>query len=69
MISPWLFNVYIRRQLNVRLLGIGFELLGINCSMLERNQLLFADDTALAADHRSCVDWCVSLVEYAKEES
>ena len=32
--------------------------------------MLFADDTAQVADSdRSCVDWLVSLVEYAKEES
>ena len=51
--SPWLFNVYIYgvvREVNVRVLGKGLELLSANGSRFEINQLLFADDTALVAD-------------------
>ena len=63
VITPWLFNAYmdgVVREVNVRVLGKGLVLLSANGSRFEINQLLFADDTALAA---------VSLVEYAKEES
>ena len=51
--SPWLFNVYIDsvvREVNVRVLGKGLELLSANGGRLEINQLLFADNTALVAD-------------------
>ena len=50
MISPWLFNVYmdgVAREVNVRVLGKGLELLRANGGRYEINQLLFADDTAL----------------------
>ena len=50
---PWLFNVYINgvvREVHVRVLGKGLELLSANGGMFEINQLLFADDTALVAD-------------------
>ena len=50
---PWLFNVYmdgVVREVNVRVLGNGPELLGANCGRSEINQLLFADGTALVAD-------------------
>ena len=53
MISPWLFNVYIDaagREVKVRVLGKGLELLSANSGRFEINQLLFADDTALVAD-------------------
>ena len=53
VISPWLFNVYIDdviREVNVRLLGKGLELLSASGGRFKINQLLFADDTALAAD-------------------
>ena len=49
----WLFNVYmdgVVRQVNVRVLGKGLELLSANGGRFEVNQLLFADDTALVAD-------------------
>ena len=58
VISPWLFNVYLDsvvREVNVRVLGKGLELLSVNGGRFEINQLLFADDTA--------------LVEYTKKES
>ena len=45
---PWLLNVYIDgvvREVNVRVLGKGLELLSAN-----GGRLLFADDTALVAD-------------------
>ena len=38
------------REVNVRVLGKGLELLSMNCSRFEINQLLFADYTALVAD-------------------
>ena len=49
----WLFNVYMEgvvREVNVRVLGKGLELLSANGGRFEINQLLFADDTALVAD-------------------
>ena len=53
VMSPWLFNVYmdgVVREVNVRVLGKGLELLPSNGGRFEINQLLFADDTALVAD-------------------
>ena len=50
VMSPWLFNVYmygVVREVNVRVLLKGLELLSANGGMFEINQLLFADDTAL----------------------
>ena len=47
--SPWLFNVHmdgVVREVNVRVLGKGLELLSVNGGRFEINQLLFADDTA-----------------------
>ena len=38
------------REVNVRVLGKGLELLSVNGGCFEINQLLFADDTALVAD-------------------
>ena len=51
--SLWLFNVYmdgVVREVNVRVLGKGLELLSANGGRFEINQLLFADDTAQLAD-------------------
>ena len=51
--SPWLFNVYmysVVREVNVRVLGKGLELLSANGGRFEINHLLCADDTALVAD-------------------
>ena len=53
VMSPWLFNVYVDgvvREVNVRLLWKGLELLSANGGRFEKNQLLFADDTALVVD-------------------
>ena len=53
VMSVWLFNVYVNgviREVNVRVLGKGLELLRVNGGRFEINQLLFADDTALVAD-------------------
>ena len=53
VMSLWLFNVYmddVAREVNVRVLGKGLELLSANGGRFEINQLLFADDTALVAD-------------------
>ena len=38
------------REVNVRVLGKGLELLSANGGRFEINQLLFADDTALVTD-------------------
>ena len=51
--SPWLFNVYMDgevREVNVRVLGKGLELLSANGGRFVINQLLFADDTAIVAE-------------------
>ena len=51
--SPWLFNVFmdgVIREVNVRVLRKGLELLSANSGRFEINQLLFADDTAIVAD-------------------
>ena len=48
-----MFNVYmdgVFREVNVRVLGKGLELLSANSRRFEINQLLFADDSALVAD-------------------
>ena len=53
VLSTWLFNVYMTgvvREVNVRLLVKGPELLSANGRRFEINQLLFADDTSLVAD-------------------
>ena len=53
VMSPWLFNVYmdgVVREVNVRVLGKGLELLSANGGRFEINQLLFANDAALVAD-------------------
>ena len=53
VMSTWLFNVYmdgVIREVNVRVLGKGLELLSENGGRFEINQQLFADDTALVAD-------------------
>ena len=53
VMSPWLFNVYmdgVVREINITVLGKGLELLSVNGGRYEKNQLLFADDTALVAD-------------------
>ena len=49
MMSPWLFNVYmdgVVREVNVRVLGKGLELVSSNGGRFEINQLLFADSTS-----------------------
>ena len=53
VMCPWLFNVYtdgVVREVNVRVLRKGLELLRANGGRYEINQLLFSDDTALVAD-------------------
>ena len=72
-IKTGLFNVNmdgVVREVNVRVLGKGLELLSANGGRSEINQLLFADDTALMTDaEEKLYRLVVSLVEYAKEES
>ena len=51
--SPWLFNVHmdcVVRELIVRVLGRGLELLRANGGRFEINQLLFTDATPLVDD-------------------
>ena len=51
--SPWLFTVYmdgVVREVSVRMLQKGLELLSANGGRFEIKQLLFADDTAIVAD-------------------
>ena len=65
--SPWLVNVYmdgVVREVNVRVLGKGLELLSANGGKYEINQLLFADDTALVADSEEKL--CRLLSEYGR---
>ena len=53
VMSPWLFNVdmdCVIREVNVRVVGKGLELLSANGGRFEINHLLFADDTALVAE-------------------
>ena len=53
VMSPCVFNVYmdgVVREVNVRVLGKGLEMLSSNGGRFEINQLLFVDDTTLAAD-------------------
>ena len=57
--SLWLFNVYmdgVVREASARVLGKGLELLSVNDSRFEMNQLLFVDDTALVtgSEQKSC---------------
>ena len=68
VISPGLFNIYmdgdgVVREVNVRVLGKGLELLSTNGSRFEINQLLFVDDTALVADS---VKLCSLVSEFGK---
>ena len=61
--STWLFNVYmdgVVREVNVRVLGKGLELLSANGGRFEINQLLFADDTAPVADSQEKLGRLVS---------
>ena len=53
VMTAWLFNVHMAgvvREVNDMVLGKGLQLLSANGDRFEINQLLFADDTALAAD-------------------
>ena len=51
---------WVVREVNGRVLGKGgLELLSVNCTRSEINQLLFADDTALVADSEKLC-WLVS---------
>ena len=43
---------FVVREVNVRVLGKGLELLSVNGGRFEINQLLFTDDTALVADSK-----------------
>ena len=52
------------REVNVRALGKWLELPSANDGMLELNQLLFADDTALGADSEEKL--CRLVSEFAR---
>ena len=65
--SPWLFNIYmdgVVRQVNVRVLGKGLELLSANGGRFEINQLLFVDDTALVAGSEE--NFCKLVSEFGR---
>ena len=67
LMSPWLLNVYmdgVVREVNVRVLGKGLELLSANGGRFEINQLLIADDTVLVAD--SEVKLCRLVSEFGR---
>ena len=62
-----LFNVYINgvvREVNVRVLWKGLELLSANGGRFEINQLLFADDTAPVADSEEKL--CRLVIEFGR---
>ena len=52
------------REVNVRVLGKGLELLSANGGRFEINQLLFADDTALVADSEEKL--CRLVIEFGR---
>ena len=56
------------REVNVRVLWKGLELLSANGGRFEINQLLFADDTALVADSKKLGRLVSEFGEYTKEE-
>ena len=65
--SPWLFNIYmdgVVREVNIKVLGKGLELLSSNGGRFEINQLLFVDDTALVADSEEKL--CRFVSEYGR---
>ena len=67
LMSLWSFNVYMDgmvREVNVRELGKGLELLSANGSRFEINQLLCADDTALVADSEATL--CGLMSEFRR---
>ena len=67
VMSPWLVNEYmdgVVREVNVRVLGKGLELLSVNGGKFEINKLLFADDTALVADSEEKL--CRLVSEFGK---
>ena len=67
VMSPWLLNLYmdgVVREVNVRVLWKGLELLSANGGWFEINQLLFADDTALVSD--SDLKFCRLVREFGR---
>ena len=60
VMSPWLFNLYMDGEVNVRVLGKGLELLSGNGGRFEINPLLVADDSALVADSEEKLSRLVS---------
>ena len=62
--SPWLFNVYmdgVVREVNIRGLEKGLELLTANGGRFEINLQLFADDTTLSGR----TEWPLSVIPCA----
>ena len=67
VMSPWLGNEYmdgVVREVNVKVLGKGLELLSENGGKFEINQLFVADDTALVADSNERL--CRLVSEYGR---
>ena len=68
VMSSWLFDVYmddVVREVNVRVLWKGLELLSANSGRFDINQLLFADTAALVAD--SDEKLCRLVSEFSRE--
>ena len=68
MCCSWMFNLYmdgVVREVNVRVLGKGLELLSEKGGRFEVNQLLLADDTALVADSKEKL--CRLVREFCRE--
>ena len=66
VVSSWLLKIFMNgvvREVNVRMLGKGLELLGANGGRIDINQLLFADDTALVADSEEKLSGLMSEFE------
>ena len=69
VMSPWLFNLYIDRGVNARMLGRRLKLVHGNDNEWELNQLLFADDTVVVADSEKAVPVSDRIWGYVREGS
>ena len=66
VMSPWLFNVYMDGEVNVRVLGKGLELLSANGGRFEISPLLVADDSALVAESEEKLCRLVSTCKFGR---